>query len=184
MSICGRADVGRRLLVQGHPRVVNENNGLQHLSKRASNLNTVTVKPVVEFRPPLCKVRHKAWPSWGPCTYWEICRAQTQTGGGENFSSVTNTFIYLICEEPIMKRVRPSASCLGKMKVTSAFGLEFFSLRNFFQGWGRGKSWSNYQLDGHITRSREMLSEVASFNLALNYTRSGFQLFQSVPLPK
>lgn len=54
-----------------------------------------------------------------------------------------------------------------------------FFTEEFFQDWGRGKSWSKYQLDVHITRSRERLSGVAAFNLALNYTRSSLQLFQS-----
>ena len=73
----------------------------------------------------------------------------------------------------------PLHPALGRWKWHRPWDCNFFHWGIFFQGWGRGKSWSKYQLDGHITRSREMLSEVASFNLALNYTRSGSQLFQS-----
>lgn len=65
-----------------------------------------------------------------------------------------------------------------KMKVTSAPGWSFFSSPHQ-EDQANGTSWSRYQLDAHITRSRETFSEVVSFNPTLNYTRGGFRCFQS-----
>lgn len=55
----------------------------------------------------------------------------------------------------------------------------FFTEEFFFKAEEEANPEVNISWNGHITRSREMLSEVASFNLALNYSRSGSQLFQS-----
>lgn len=82
------------------------------------------------------------------------------------------------------RRVHTLQLSFGKMKVTSAPGLLAFKKKKKKQDRARDKSWSKYQLDAHITRSRETCSEVSSFNPTLSDRRSRFQLSHSTQLPK